>query len=265
MTLEAFVDEFNKRLEKDSLAIFTGAGLSTASGIRDFRGKNGLYKESNNVEEKLSYPYFRDYPASFYTYYVDHLIVPDSIKPNEGHILIKNLQDEGYVTGVITQNIDGLDALAGTKDVIELHGTSKRFYCTKCHHDFPESEYVNPDVIPPRCKELNKDGTTCNGIIRPDIVLYGEPLDYEKQLKAREVVLKSSTILVLGTKLNVRPACDYIKEFIIRNQKDDTKGVFIVNMGPTDCDGFEGVYKYDGDIIEFTRELSRVRTKNIEK
>ena len=264
MTLEEFVEKLVERLEKESITIFTGAGLSTASGIKDFRGKNGLYKESNDVETKLGKPYFISYPASFYTFFVDNLVCT-GIKPNIAHKMIADLENEGYLNGVITQNIDGLDRDAGTKNVIEIHGNAQKFYCSKCHRDFPMEKYIDPDVIPPVCGYKYSDGSTCNGIIRPDIVLYGEAPDFDKLNMAEECILKSKTVLVMGSSLLVAPACNLIQYFVNSCHYDQSKKLFIVNMGETPFDYRDGVYKYDGDIIKFTEEFNKARIKRLTK
>lgn len=264
MSLEVFVEKFNERLEPNSIVIFTGAGLSTASGIKDFRGKNGLYKDGQNAEYKLSHEFFSMYPASFYTFFVDNFQMDESIKPNIAHEMIKNLQDDGFIRGVITQNVDNLDILAGTKNVIEAHGNATRFYCSKCHQEYSKDKYFNPPVIPPVC-EKTVNGKPCGGIIRPDIVLYGEPLNYGVLANAEEALANAKTILVLGSSLEVAPISSLVGYFINECHINSKKAAFIVNMGKTGVDTKisedDHVYKYDGDIIEFTKEFNRVRAK----
>lgn len=250
MELDKFIDEFLKQLDKKNLVVFTGAGLSTASGIKDFRGEHGLYKENINAETILSHSFFVKHPKEFYEFFKNNLI-NENIKPNKAHLLITELEEKGYVNSVITQNIDGLDINAGTKNVIELHGNAERFYCSKCNkkHELKKVyEIIKKDLIP-MCE--------CGGIIRPDVVLYEEPLDNYNLMHSMEEIKKAKTLLVMGSSLLVNPATSLVHDFIVDMRFDKNKKIFIVNKGQTAYDGFVKEAKYDGDVIEFAKALSK--------
>lgn len=248
MSLDEFVREFNASLDEKNMVIFTGAGLSTASGIKDFRGEHGLYKENINAEEILSHDYFVEHPEEFYSFYREKLI-NDGIKPNIMHEVIQELQEKGYVSGVITQNIDGLDTMAGTKDVVELHGNANNFYCNKCKKKYSLSDIESMDLVP-KCE--------CGGIIRPDIVLYQEPLDMFTLQSARSKVEYAKNMLVLGSSLKVNPAAALVHDFIVNKKLKKSKKLFIINKGETDYDYFAD-YKYDGDLIEVAKKIKKLK------
>ena len=249
MTMDEFVNEFKKQLEKKNVVVFTGAGMSTASGIKDFRGKNGLYKENINAEEILSKPYFDANPEEFYNFYRHNLLLDESIKPNLAHELIKDLEDEGYIKAVITQNIDGLDLMAGTKNVIEIHGNANKFYCTKCHKEYSLEDIKGTEGVP-ICSD-------CGSIIRPDIVLYCEQLDMFKLMNSQDAVKYATTLLVMGSSLKVNPAASLVHDFLVETRFNKDKKLFILNMGPTDYDGFKDIYRCDGDVVDFARKMKK--------
>lgn len=244
MSLDEFMNALMPYIEKGNMVVFTGAGLSTASGIKDFRGKNGLYKENINAEEILSHHFFVEHPKEFYEFFKDKLL-NTGIEPNLMHKVIAELQKEGKVSGVITQNIDGLDAMAGTKDVIEVHGNATKFYCSKCHKEYKLEDIVGIMGISYIC--------SCEGIIRPDIVLYEEPLETYKEWNAQSLISCAKSVLVLGSSLKVYPAAGWIRSFATQPRKQDKK-LFIVNQGETDLDYFAD-YKYDGDIIKVAQKI----------
>lgn len=250
MEIDKYIDEFLKQLNKKNLVVFTGAELSTASGIKDFRGENGLYKENINAETILSHSFFINHPKEFYEFFKDNLI-NENIKPNEAHFLISELEKRGYINSVITQNIDGLDTIAGTKNVIELHGNAKRFYCAKCNkkHDLEKVMKIIKMNIIPMCE--------CGNIIRPDIVLYEEQLDTYNLMHAMDEIRKAKTLLVMGSSLKVVPAASLVHDFIVDMQFDKDKKIYIINKGKTDYDGFVKETKYDGGIIEFSKKLAK--------
>ena len=230
------------------MVIFTGAGLSTASGIKDFRGKNGLYKENIDAETILSHHYFIEHPKEFYIFYREKLI-NEGIKPNLMHEVICNLQKEGYVSGIITQNIDGLDTMAGTKGVIELHGNANNFYCMNCKKKYSLNDIKEMDLVP-KCK--------CGGIIRPDIVLYEESLDMNALWSSQEKIGNAKNILVIGSSLKVNPAAGLLHDFIVEKRRHKDKKLFIINQGETDYDYFAD-YKYDGDVIEVAKKIKKLK------
>ena len=245
MSIDEFMEVLISYIEKGNMVIFTGVGLSTASGIKDFRGKNGLYKENINAEEILSYHYFMKHPKEFYQFFRDKLI-NEGIKPNLMHKVIAELQHEDKVSGVITQNIDALDTMAGTQKVIEVHGNATKFYCMNCHKEYILDDIMSmPEV--PTC--------SCKGVIRPDIVLYDELLDRYKEWSAQELISNAKSVLVLGSSLSVDPAASWIKTFAMTSGRSRTdRRLFIVNMGATSLD-YLADYKYDGDIIEVAERI----------
>lgn len=247
MELEQFIKDFLEQIEKKNVVVFTGAGMSTASGIKDFRGEFGLYKENINAETILSHSYFINNPKEFYKFFRDNLI-NENIKPNEAHFLISELEENGYVNSVITQNIDNLDKKAGTKNVIELHGNAENFYCTKCNKKYKLEDIINMDLVP-MCE--------CGNIIRPDIVLYEEQLDTFNLMHAMEEIKKANTLLVIGSSLLVNPATSLVHDFIVDMRFNKNKKLYIINKGQTAYDGFVKETKYDGDIIEFTKALRK--------
>lgn len=245
MGLDEFVEALEEAIKRKKLVIFSGAGLSTASGIKDFRGKNGLYKENIDAEEILSNHFFLNNPEEFYAFFRKSLI-NDGVKPNLMHEIISNMQKEGIVSGIITQNIDGLDTEAGSKDVIEIHGNTNRFFCMKCNKQFSLDDIKSMDLVP-RCK--------CGGLIRPDIVLYEEPPKQINIWNAQRMIENANSLLVLGTSLKVNPAAGLVKSFVINKRFIKDKKFFIINQGPTDYDYFAD-YKFDGDIIEVAKKLN---------
>ena len=226
MTLDEFIKELKPYLDKD-MVIFTGAGLSTASGIKDFRGKNGLFKEKINAEEILSHHFFMENPIEFYKFFRDKLI-NDNVKPNLMHEVI----------------------MAGTKNVIEIHGNAQEFYCIECgiKHNL---SYVNETDEVPTCRK-------CGGILKPNIVLYEEPLNQIEIWDSQKLIKSAKSMLVLGSTLRVNPAAGLVEEFVEYKEKDESKKLFIVNMGATNYDQ-QADYKYDGDIIEVAKKIKEYK------
>ncbi len=244
--LDEFTEAFKKQIKEGKVVVFTGAGMSTASGIKDFRGENGIYKENERAEDILHINYFNSNPEGFWDFYRKYLVLNEDVMPNDAHRLIKELQDEGIVTSIITQNIDGLDLKAGCKNIIELHGNTNKFYCTQCHEEYKPEDLSELDKTP-RCLK-------CSGIIRPDIVLYGEGLNWENEMKAQDAINYAKTLLVIGSTLEVRPAADYVKYFYVDAHIRGNKKLFIINKGRTTFDGYPDIYRYDGDVIDFVRK-----------
>ena len=163
------VDKLQKLIdESNNIVFFGGAGVSTESGLKDFRGKNGLYKEKSKYSPEflLSIMCLVTNPELFFDYYKSNLNYKN-VLPNITHKYLASLEEKGKLKAVITQNIDGLHQAAGSKKVIELHGTTKKAYCMKCHKEYDGNEIFKSKGIP-KCE--------CGGIIRPDVVLYGEGL-----------------------------------------------------------------------------------------
>ncbi len=205
MSIEKLKAIINK---SDNIVFFGGAGVSTESNIPDFRSSTGLYTTKNNFkyppEVMLSHSFFESHPEDFYDFYKNKMIYKDA-KPNDAHIALAELERRGKLKAVITQNIDGLHQMAGSKNVLELHGSIYRNYCTKCHKFF-ELDYVLKSKGVPRCDE-------CNGIIKPDVVLYEEALDMNLLNRAVRYIQNADVLIVGGTSLVVYPAAGLIEYY----------------------------------------------------
>ncbi len=189
--------------ESKKIVFFSGAGMSTASGIPDFRSSTGLYKNVYRAEEMLSHHFFVNNPKEFYDFYKEKMLYPNA-KPNDAHLFISKLQETKDVK-VVTQNIDGLHQLAGSKIVYELHGSVLRNYCQKCHKFF-DLDYIIKHQGIPICDE-------CHEIIKPDVVLYEESLDDDVVVNAVNSICEADLLIVCGTSLNVYPAAGFIRYF----------------------------------------------------
>lgn len=186
------------------IVFFGGAGVSTESGIPDFRSKDGLYnqKYKYNPEKILSHSFFLHNTLEFYEFYFDKMVV-DNVLPNDCHKALAKLEKMGKLSAVITQNIDDLHEMAGSKKIIHLHGQIKDNYCMKCHKYYSLNEITNEKI--PMC--------TCGGIIKPDVVLYEEALNEKAVYDAIKEISTCDTLIIGGTSLKVYPACNYIRYF----------------------------------------------------
>ena len=191
--------------ESNNIVFFGGAGVSTESGIPDFRSKDGLYHQKYDYppEEILSHTFFINHTDAFYKFYKDKM---NSLKyePNITHIKLAKLEEEGKLKAVVTQNIDGLHQKAGSKNVYELHGSVLRNYCMKCHK-FYDAEYVFNSTGIPTC--------SCGGTIKPDVVLYEEGLDEETLENAIWAIQNADLMIVAGTSLTVQPASSLLNYY----------------------------------------------------
>ena len=189
--------------ESGNIVFFGGAGVSTESGVPDFRSKDGLYnmKYKYPPETIISHSFFVREPEEFYRFYKDRMIYLDA-KPNAAHLALARLEEEGKLKAVITQNIDGLHQMAGSREVLELHGSVHRNYCMRCGKKFT-AEYVMAAEGIPRCDE-------CGGMIKPDVVLYEEALDPVTMRRAVEYIASADVLIVGGTSLAVYPAAGMI-------------------------------------------------------
>lgn len=213
----------------NNIVFFGGAGVSTESGIPDFRSVDGLYNQKYKYppEEILSASFFKRHPDEFYDFYRDKLVVHD-VLPNKAHLRLAELEKEGKLKAVVTQNIDGLHQAAGSRNVFELHGTIHRFYCCSCGRESPESE-VNAAGSAPRC--------SCGGVIRPDVVLYEEALDDDVVTKAVRYISECDMLIVGGTSLNVYPAAGLLnyyrgKKLVLINKQStpyDSYATLVIN------------------------------------
>lgn len=204
--MEEKIEKLKELINKsNNIVFFGGAGVSTESGIPDFRSKDGLYNQKYDYppEEILSHEFFINHTEEFYKFYKDKM---NSLKykPNITHIKLANLEKEGKLKAVITQNIDGLHQKAESKNVYELHGSVLRNYCMKCNK-FYDAEYVFNSKNIPRCE--------CGGIIKPDVVLYGETLDDYTVTKSIEMITNADLMIVAGTSLMVQPASGLLNYF----------------------------------------------------
>ena len=193
--------------ESTYIVFFGGAGVSTESGIKDFRSVDGLYsmKYKFPPEEILSRSFFNRLPEEFYIFYKDKLNCLDK-EPNICHKYLAELEKTGKLKGVITQNVDGLHTKAGSVNVQELHGSMYRNHCVKCGRFYgPEAVFGSPDIIP-RCEK-------CGGIIKPDVVLYEESLDYDVITESIDLISKADMLIIAGTSLTVYPASGFINYF----------------------------------------------------
>lgn len=192
--------------DSNNIVFFGGAGVSTESGIPDFRSVDGIYnqKYAYPPEEIISHSYFLAHPDKFYEFYKDRMIYPDA-KPNTTHLVLAKMEEMGKLKAVVTQNIDGLHQLAGSKVVYELHGSILRNYCMKCHTFYPLEKIISSTGIP-HCDK-------CGGIIKPDVVLYEEGLDEKTIMNSIHAISEAEVLIVGGTSLVVQPAASLIRYY----------------------------------------------------
>lgn len=209
--------------ESDNIVFFGGAGVSTESGIPDFRSVDGLYNQEWKYppETILSHTFFEHDPKEYYRFHRAKLVI-DGVKPNRAHLRLAELEAEGKLKAVITQNIDGLHQAAGSQNVLELHGSILRAYCSRCGRAC-DADIMNHGEDVPRCK--------CGGIIRPDIVLYEEALDQDIMSKAVHYIRRADVLIIGGTSLNVYPAAGLIRYY--RGSK-----LVLVNLSETPYDSY---------------------------
>ncbi len=209
--------------EAERIVFFGGAGVSTASGIPDFRSAHGLYNapQGRSYEETLSHGFLYAHPEAFWHFYRNVMLYPQA-KPNPAHLALADLEARGKLRGVVTQNIDGLHQAAGSKNVLELHGSVHRNHCIRCERSFTLAQ-VLPMATVPRCPD-------CGGLIRPDVVLYGEPLEDGMHEAAVDLVRQADLLIVGGTSLVVYPAAGLI------HYRLPSCRLVLINMEETPCD-----------------------------
>jgi len=209
--------------ESERIVFFGGAGVSTESGIPDFRSDQGVFmameKFGHSPEELLSIGFFRRKPEIFYDYYKSLMLCPEA-GPNAAHLALARLETEGKLTAVVTQNIDGLHQLAGSKHVLELHGSMLRNHCCDCHKSYTMEEILAQAGVP-RC--------VCGGVLRPDIVMYGEQLDDRVVSEAIQHIRQADLMIVGGTSLVVYPAAGLVSYF-------GGKNLVLINKSETSYD-----------------------------
>ena len=213
------------KIIKDSkkIVFFGGAGVSTESGVPDFRSEKGLYNAMHQYkrspEEMLSRTFFKNETETFYDYYKTNLIYPNA-KPNKAHIALAKLEDMGKLTVIVTQNIDGLHQMAGSKKVLELHGSVHRNYCEACKKTYTLDDVLASKGIP-RCQ--------CGGVIRPEVVLYEECLDDSIVSQSMQAIKDCDTLIIGGTSLVVYPAAGLVNYY-------KGKQLVLINKSKTDYD-----------------------------
>ena len=198
-TLKSWIAESNR------IVFFGGAGVSTESGIPDFRSVDGMYHQKFDYppETILSHSFFFSHTDYFYKFYREKMLVTD-IEPNRAHIALARLEQQGKLTAVVTQNIDGLHQKAGSRQVYELHGSVHRNYCRKCRKFYSGEDLLQTTGVP-KC--------TCGGVIKPDVVLYEESLDNDCIMGAIRAIAEADLLIVGGTSLTVYPAAGLIRYY----------------------------------------------------
>ena len=226
MSLKAFMENETARLRKlidesGSVVFFGGAGSSTESGIPDFRSAGGIYSRSARYspEEMLSFSFFREHTEEFFAFYKEHMIYRDA-KPHKGHYALAGLEKAGKLKAVVTQNIDGLHQMAGSRNVIELHGSVHRNYCTACGSFHSLGVILESGI--PVCE--------CGGLIKPDVVLYEEALNGDTITSAARHISRADLLIVGGTSLSVYPAAGLIDHY--RGNR-----LVLINKSETSFDG----------------------------
>ena len=215
MQLKKWIDE------SSNVVFFGGAGVSTESGIPDFRSVDGLYNQKWKYppETILSHTFFCQFPEEYYRFHREKLVI-DGVKPNAAHLKLAEWERQGKLRAVVTQNIDGLHQAAGSKKVLELHGSIHRSYCSRCNLPYPADKMNHGEGVP-KCR--------CGGVIRPDIVLYEEPLDDKIMYEAIDCIRNADVLIIGGTSLNVYPAAGLINYY--RGNK-----LVLVNLSATPYD-----------------------------
>ena len=208
--MESKIEQLKELIQKsNNIVFFGGAGVSTESNIPDFRSSSGLFSEILNKnftpEQLVSHTFFVRYPDEFFKFYKDKLIYQDA-KPNNAHKALAKLEEIGKLKAVVTQNIDGLHQMAGSKTVYELHGSVHRNYCTKCHKFFDLDSMLALDGNIPHCDK-------CGGVVKPDVVLYEEGLDNATIEGAIRAISSADLLIIGGTSLVVYPAASFINYY----------------------------------------------------
>lgn len=220
------ISTFSQMIKSSSKTVFFGgAGVSTESGVKDYRSEDGLY---NTVKEYgvspetiLSHSFFVANPDVFYDFYYKYFLEID-VKPNKAHLALAQMENQGILSSVITQNIDGLHQKAGSNRVFELHGTTSRHYCMNCHGDYSTEKLRSLKGGVPRCEK-------CGGLIRPDVVLYEESLNESVVQNAVSEISAADLLIIGGTSLAVYPAAAYLRYFCGSH-------IVLINKGITDYD-----------------------------
>ena len=237
------IEKLNEIIRQSKrIVFFGGAGVSTGSGIPDFRSGTGLFadeKDGLSPEMILSKSFFHLHPEKFFDFYRKHMLYPDA-KPNAAHRYLFELEKQDKLRGIVTQNIDGLHRQAGNIRVYELHGNVNDNYCMECNAAYPAEVILYSEGIP-RCE--------CSGVIRPNVVLYGEPLEKYVCIGARREIANADTLIVAGTSLTVEPAASFTEDFAGKN-------LVVINRTPTKADE-RATLLIRGDVAEVFSVLSQ--------
>lgn len=221
--------------ESERTVFFGGAGVSTESGIPDFRSEDGLYRQQYAYppERIISHSFFMSRPEEFYRFYRERMLFPQAA-PNAAHRTLARLESEGKMRAVITQNIDGLHQAAGSREVLELHGSVHRNYCMRCGKMYPLAEVLRQSGIP-RC--------SCGGMLKPDVVLYEESLDMALMQRALRYIAEAELLIIAGTSLAVYPAAGMIDAF-------EGRHLVLINRG--------SLYRETGADLILSESIGRV-------
>lgn len=233
------IEQFAELIRRsERIVFFGGAGVSTESGLRDYRSEDGIYNAVMDYgcppEEILSRSFFYRDPDTFYRFYRDFFL--DDASPNRAHYALAELERRGKLLAVITQNVDGLHQAAGSSRVFELHGTTDRYYCLRCGESYGKG-YIRDCEGVPRCE--------CGGLIRPEVTLYEERLNAQTVDMAIEAISRADMLIVGGTSLAVYPAAGFLDYF--RGER-----LVVINKEPTPCDEEAGLVFHDsiGRVLE---------------
>lgn len=211
--------------DSDNIVFFGGAGVSTESDIPDFRSSDGLFSKKLNKhfspEQLVSHTFYVHYPEDFYAFYKDKLIYPDA-RPNKAHKALTYLEKIGKLRAVVTQNIDGLHQMAGSKNVLELHGSVNSNTCQSCGYNMDLKEFLDLEGIVPKCPK-------CGGSVKPDVVLYEESLNEDTIIKTIKAISEADMLIVGGTSLVVYPAAGFLDYFKGRH-------IVLINKAETSYD-----------------------------
>lgn len=245
---KSFVKQLYKAiLDSKRICVFTGAGISCASGIPDFRSADGLYNRDSGFnippEQIISRSFFDAHTDLFYEFYKSAMLYPNA-KPNKAHEFFAKLEKEKQKTvSIVTQNIDGLHTAAGSTDVYEIHGSVLKNTCMKCGNHYDVNTVSESEGIP-LCN-------SCGGVIKPDVVLYEEPLDDDVVRGAVEAIASADMLIIIGTSLVVYPAASYVRYFRGDN-------LAIINMSETNMDSVANITIYE-DVVKVIEELEKMQ------
>ena len=234
-----------------SVVLFTGAGISVPSGIPDFRSASGLYnsgltKYGVSPEEAISHHFYKLYPELFFEFYKENMVFKDA-KPNIAHKFFAELEKNGKLKAVVTQNIDGLHEKAGSKNVFNIHGNVYENYCEECYEKYGLEFVLKQEGIP-FCEK-------CGGIVRPNVVLYEEGLDQNVYQGAIDAISQSDTMIVVGTSLVVQPAASLIKRYFVGDK------LVLINLQETPYDKVADLVINEKieKVVEQLKNLEKVR------